>query len=547
MSLRKVIALFGAAGVLGACAVQPQAPGSDALPSTSPQDDFLLYDWLVEEEAATDSAMRVQVTQDDLDALAEPTIPLRVGVTKELDAKVAFGGLGLDDLTPIGHPVAHGAIRANGSGFVWTGMVESPGAEGMRLQFEDFYLPRDVVLYQYNDYGNVAGPYAGYGLNSDGEFWSHTLPGDRVYLQLRYDGKRAEQVLGEVRMTVADVGHLHHAPSVAGYRSQSALCPGSTAPCVLDAVHHATGVVNQAVNAVAKMSWVAGPYLYTCSGGLIDTDPPTGDPLFLTANHCISKNKDAKNMEAWFSFEGDENCGNYYGPWEDSTLGATVRSTGRAGDYTILELNLPLPAGTEFLPWNDADISSADGTMLYRISHPNYEPQGYSEHSVDANTGTCTSWPRGERIYSHDEAGATMGGSSGSPVLNGAGEIVGQLSGCCGYDCGDDCNADDNSTVDGNLAFWIDTGDARSILQPTPCTDADEDGFCADVDCDDTDPAINPGAIEICDDLIDNDCDNAIDGEDSDCNGECLGNKEACQTNDECCSNKCNRGTCRGN
>jgi serine protease len=46
---------------------------------------------------------------------------------------------------------------------------------------------------------------------------------------------------------------------------------------------------------------------------------------------------------------------------------------------------------------------------------------------------------------------------------------------------------------------------------PGSCTDADGDGFCADADCDDNDPAINPGTSEICGDGIDNNCDGAID------------------------------------
>ncbi len=59
--------------------------------------------------------------------------------------------------------------------------------------------------------------------------------------------------------------------------------------------------------------------------------------------------------------------------------------------------------------------------MLYRISHPNGAPQSYSEHKVDNRATTCRSWPRGPWIYSRDSFGATQGGSSGSPVLNGEG------------------------------------------------------------------------------------------------------------------------------
>ena len=41
-------------------------------------------------------------------------------------------------------------------------------------------------------------------------------------------------------------------------------------------------------------------------------------------------------------------------------------------------------------------------------------------------------------------------------------------------------------------------------------SDADQDGYPADEDCDDTDPAINPAAEEICDD-VDNDCNGFVD------------------------------------
>ncbi len=44
----------------------------------------------------------------------------------------------------------------------------------------------------------------------------------------------------------------------------------------------------------------------------------------------------------------------------------------------------------------------------------------------------------------------------------------------------------------------------------TTDVDADGDGYPAEDDCDDTDPATNPGAAEVCDG-VDNDCDDAID------------------------------------
>ncbi len=70
-----------------------------------------------------------------------------------------------------------------------------------------------------------------------------------------------------------------------------------------------------------------------------------------------------------------------------------------------------------------------------------------------------------------------------------------------------------------------------------PCSgddlnDDDSDGYteCFDdggFDCDDTDPAVNIDAMEVCDDSIDNDCDGAIDAEDMDCDSDADSDTEA--------------------
>ncbi|MCK6505149.1 putative metal-binding motif-containing protein [Myxococcota bacterium] len=55
-----------------------------------------------------------------------------------------------------------------------------------------------------------------------------------------------------------------------------------------------------------------------------------------------------------------------------------------------------------------------------------------------------------------------------------------------------------------------DTGPGADDTGSPVYADLDQDGFTSDVDCDDTNPAINPSAAELCDE-VDNDCDDAVD------------------------------------
>lgn len=452
---------------------------------------------------------------------------MRVGVIRDLSVPISF----TRQQIVARHPMMHdtfGAVRGNDDGsFVWAGLVRSPQASAVRVHFTDFHMPEGAELYIYADNGMAFGPYSGSGPNGNGDFWSNTIAGSEIVLQIHAAAGTNPS------FNIAGLGHMTDefgiADDLAPRMSAAAAHCSFNATCVVGAgcTTGENAAVTVARDAVAHMLFPSGRYYYICSGGLVaDSDASTNVPYFITANHCISKGSEASGLETFF-FYRTETCNNCPNPGAANTIGASIVSTNRSSDYTLLRLNQNAPSGAAFLGWNATAVANSHGTHLYRLSHPQGAPQSYSEHDVDTSKVTCQSWPRGGWIYSRDVLGATEGGSSGSPVVNGAGQLVGQLSGGCGYNVNDECDSESNATVDGafaayysSVASFLGSGDGGGDPEPDPdptCTDADGDGFCVeDGDCNDNDAKVYPGAQDTKGkwgrDGVDNDCNGVIDG-----------------------------------
>ncbi len=391
----------------------------------------------------------------------------QVGITRKLGgtaaSSVGTGGMNL------------GAARATREGSVWTAAVRVPGATALRLRLAGVDLAGSE-LYVYNLKGQAFGPYTGRGQLGDGVLHTNTVFGEQILVQVHTpaDAARAPRfAIAEVGIMGARFAAPRYGPKgvsedggLGSITAQASNLCSINADCVINAACQSSSVVNTAKDAVASILFQSGQSFFICTGGLIaDSVTTSVIPFFLTANHCISSSGEASSVETYFDYQTTCSSPNCTQPYNN--VGETVGSTLVAGssntDVTLLRLSTAptTPDGVAtYLGWNSTPIANTNNAPLYRISHPRGSPQAYTEGVVDTTKGTCRTLARGNFIYSRDTLGGTEGGSSGSPVVNGSGQIVGQLYGACGFNVNDACDAASNATVDGAFAVSF------SLLSP---------------------------------------------------------------------------------
>lgn len=351
---------------------------------------------------------------------------------------------------------------------IWRIRFQSEGAVTMNFLFEDFYLPRGAKIYLYNnDRSDLLGAYDHNQNNEARTLGTWLVDGDDVWIEYFEPAKEAGK-------GILQIGKVVH-----GYRSQAQFSAdkglNDSGNCNHD-VDCPIGEFEDLKNhnkkgVVLLLSGSSG----FCSGSLINNTSNNGVPYILTANHCFSNPANWSFRFNWISPDPvcatTQNSTN--GPTTQTMSGATLRSRITPSDFCLVEINNPIPGGWDVV-WNGWNRSDDIPDKTWGIHHPAGD---IMKVCVDDNApgkltqnGNQPVW----RIFNW-ELGVTEGGSSGSPLFDPQGKIVGQLwrgsAACAGTSNNggwDEYGRFGRSWADGatpasRLVEWLDPTDTGAI------------------------------------------------------------------------------------
>ena len=311
----------------------------------------------------------------------------------------------------------------------WRLVLRSPGAVALRVHFSRFSTAGAALwLYPAGVAAQASGPYSAQGPNGTGEFWSPRIPSDSVVIE--YDAPYGAAP-GEAPPFVIDgLAHLWTTPPPPQIPESST----STGPasCELD-VSCYSNYVTLASGVVMYEFIGSGGGSYVCSGAMINSAANNFTPYLITAHHCISSNTEAQSVQAYFFYQTPTCNGTPPDLYSVPTVSGAAYLAGAPipqGDYALLLLDGPAPSGTYFFGWSAS--APPIGSNVTGIHHPegSWTRIAFGARAPDAEVSISGEIGPASLYYQVNfTQGLTEPGSSGSPLLNGANQVVGTLTG----------------------------------------------------------------------------------------------------------------------
>ncbi|WP_430412088.1 T9SS type A sorting domain-containing protein [Kordia sp.] len=339
---------------------------------------------------------------------------------------------------------------------IWRIKFVSPGALTMNLIFDRYNIPFGGKVYIYSgDKSQILNVFTHQHNNPEEILGTWMVDGESIWIEY-FEPKK---VTGQGRLNIGNVIHGYRTLTLPDTDATNPEALNTSGACNVDVNCDITGTsatANEVKNDVRKsvgMIVVGGSG--NCTGALVNNTNNDGTPYFLTANHCLGGSVAGWAFRFnWASDEADADCATTAPSVDNSFIqtasGGILRASNSESDMALIEItDAAFFAANPDVVWAGWNRSTTDvPTLAIGIHHPDGDIQkvcvdldGAYRNSINFNGNPST------EIWHIDDwdLGVTEPGSSGSPLFNQDGLLIGKLSG--GF-------AACSGTNDNNLEDW---------------------------------------------------------------------------------------------
>jgi len=362
-------------------------------------------------------------------------------------------------------------------GRLWRLKIVSPDAKALTLYFDRFRLPEGGKLFLYDEsQSQIIGAFTSANNSANGNFATELIAGESTIME--YNEPAGTNQLPDIH--ISEIAYA--------YRGVSSIFPEKNAS--------SSGICEVNINCTEGENWQnqkqgvvrimikkngAG---YWCTGSLLNINNTLMDatPYLLTADHCgmQATPDDVNRWIFYFNYEGTD-CQSTSSAYSNTMTGAVKKAEGGGGGETgsdfylvLLNQNVPGSYNPFFNGWNARDEQSSSGVCIHHPAGDIKKISTYTSPVVSSdwnNNGKNSHW---EVLWAAtaNGHGVTEGGSSGSPLYNANGQIIGTLT-------GGDSDCDHLTAYDyfGKFSYSWNKNGTSSAEQLKPWLDPDNSGI----------------------------------------------------------------------